>query len=300
MRAVLTIGFVLLLTACTANGSSDGSSTPGTLSVVAAFYPVQEAAERAGGDLVEVTNLTPPGVEPHDLELTPHAIEAIQTADVVLYLGDGFQPAVQEALADAEGLTVDLLAGLKVAPPPPGEADELDADPHVWLDPPLYAQMVDAVENAFASAAPDDADTFRRNADGFNKQIEALNADYTSGLRDCRSTTIVTNHAAFGYLAQQYGLTQEAISGLAPDAEPSARRLAELNDLVRREGVTTIFTEELVSPRVAETLADEAGVQTKVLFTLEGLTPDEIAAGDDYDSVMRENLATLEAALDCG
>jgi zinc transport system substrate-binding protein len=294
------VGLALLAAACSANGSSDGSSTPGTLSVVAAFYPVEEAAERVGGDLVEVTNLTPPGVEPHDLELTPHAIAAIQSADVVLYLGDGFQPAVQEAVSDAEGLTVDLLAGLQVAPPPPGEAEELDADPHVWLDPPLYSQMVDEVQKAFARTAPDDAGTFHLNADRFKKQIEALNADYASGLEHCRSRTIVTNHAAFGYLAQQYGLTQEAISGLAPDAEPSARRLAELNDLVRRESVTTIFTEELISPRVAETLADEAGVQTKVLFTLEGLTPDEVAAGDDYDSVMRDNLATLEAALDCG
>lgn len=300
MGAILTISLVLLAAACSANGRSDGGPGPGILSVVAAFYPVQEAAEQVGGDLVEVTNLTAPGVEPHDLELTPHAIEAIQSADIVLYLGDGFQPAVQEAIADAEGSTVDLLAGFQLASPPSGADEELDVDPHVWLDPSLYAQMVDAVEQSFARAAPDHADTFRRNSDGFKAQIEALNADFERGLGHCASTTIVTNHAAFGYLARRYGLTQEAISGLEPDAEPSARRLAELTDLVRQEGATTIFTEELVSPRVAETLADEAGVQTRVLYTLEGLTSDEIAAGDDYDSLMRDNLSTLEQALDCG
>jgi zinc transport system substrate-binding protein len=293
------VGLALLGAACSSNRPSDGSS-PGALSIVAAFYPVQEAAEHVGGDLVDVTNLTAAGAEPHDLELTPRAIEAIQSADVVLYLGDGFQPAVQDAIADAEGSTVDLLAGFRLASPPSDAEQELAVDPHVWLDPPLYAQMVDAVEQGLAQADPGNAGMFRRNADGFIRRIEALNADYERGLSHCGSTTIVTNHAAFGYLAREYGLTQEAISGLAPDAEPSARRLTELNDLVQREGVTTIFTEELVSPRVAETLADEAGVQTKVLFTLEGLTPEEVAAGDDYDSLMRDNLATLEAALDCG
>ena len=109
----------------------------------------------------------------------------------------------------------------------------------------------------------------------------------------------MTNHAAFGYLASEYGLTQQAISGLAPDAEPSAQRLAQLRDLVEQQGVTTIFTEDLVSPKVAETLADEAGVRTAVLHTLEGLTEEEVAAGDDYGSQMRENLATLEVALGC-
>ena len=110
---------------------------------------------------------------------------------------------------------------------------------------------------------------------------------------------MVTNHAAFGYLADEYGLTQEAIAGLAPDAEPSAQRLAELKDLVEQQGVTTIFTEDLVSPKVAQTLAEEAGVRTAVLHTIEGLTDDEVAAGADYGSQMRDNLSTLRAALGC-
>ena len=285
-------------TACASSTGSDGASS-GALSVVAAFYPVQEAAQRVGGTLVDVTNLTPPGVEPHDLELSPDQVESIATADVVLYVGEGFQPAVEDALGDAEGVTVDLLAGLPTVEPPDGSPEGLAVDPHVWLDPVLYVRMVDEVRAALAKAAPDDASTFRTKADAFTNEITQLADDYRTGLASCDRTLIVTNHAAFGYLAAEYGLTQEAITGLAPDAEPSAQRLSELKDLVSREGVTTIFTEDLVSPKVAETLADEAGVQTAVLHTLEGLTDEELAAGDDYGSQMRENLSTFRSALGC-
>jgi len=299
--AVLVVLVVLVAlggTACGRAGGSDQGSS-GKLSVVAAFYPVQEAAEKVGGALVDVTNLTAPGVEPHDLELSPDQVESIATADIVLYLGDGFQPAVQDALGDAEGITVDLLAGMPTVGAPSGSEQGLTVDPHVWLDPVLYARMVDEVRAALANAAPDDASTFRTNADAFTSEITQLADGYRTGLASCERTLIVTNHAAFGYLAAEYGLTQEAITGLAPDAEPSAQRLSELKDLVTQHGVTTIFTEDLVSPKVAQTLAEEAGVQTAVLHTLEGLTDDELAAGDDYGSQMRENLSTLRSALGC-
>ena len=297
IRAIL----IPLVLACTACASSEGTEqpSPGALTVVASFYPVQEAAERVGGELVDVTNLTAPGVEPHDLELTPDQVEAIATADVVLYLGAGFQPALQDAIADAEGATFDLLAGVPTVEPPGGSEEGLTVDPHVWLDPVLFGQMVDEVRAAFAEAAPGDASTFANNADAFAQEISRLADDYRSGLADCERTLIVTNHAAFGYLAHEYGLTQEAISGLAPDSEPSAPRLAEMKQLVEQHGVTTIFTEELVSPKVAQTLADETGVQTAELHTIEGLTDEEVAVGDDYRAQMQENLSTLRTALGC-
>jgi zinc transport system substrate-binding protein len=301
-RSSIGVGLVILAvlvgTACGHAGGSDQSSS-GKLSVVAAFYPVQEAAEKVGGDLVDVTNLTAPGVEPHDLELSPDQVEATATADVVLYLGNGFQPAVQDAVGDAEGVPVDLLAGMPTVQPPSGSEAGLTVDPHVWLDPVLYAQMVDEVRAALTKASPGDATTFKTNAVAFEHDISQLADDYRTGLASCDRTLIVTNHAAFGYLAAEYGLMQEAITGLAPDAEPSAQRLSELKDLVSQHGVTTIFTEDLVSPKVAETLAEEAGVQTAVLHTLEGLTDEELAAGDDYGSQMRENLSTLRSALGC-
>ena len=260
---------------------------------------MQEAAQVVGGTLVDVTNLTAPGVEPHDLELTPDQVVAIATADVVLYLGNGFQPAVQDAVVDARGVTVDLLSGMPTVAPPAGSQAGLTVDPHVWLDPKLYERMVGEVEAALSKASPAGASTFRANADAYIRQISALDDRYRAGLANCQRTTIVTNHAAFGYLASEYGLTQYAISGLAPDAEPSAQRLAQLKDLVQRDGITTIFTEGLVSPKVAQTLANEAGVSTAVLHTLEGLTDQEVAAGADYGSQMQENLTTLESALGC-
>ena len=293
-------GVVIVLALIGAGCSRNATATPpGTVSVVASFYPLAEAAERIGGDAVSVTNLTAPGVEPHDLELTPDQLVAITTADVVLYLGGGFQPAVEDALGDARGATVDVGAGLRTLPPPSGEGSDLQADPHVWLDPILYAQIVRTVQRALTAAAPKDAAEFAANAAAFLVPIATLDHAYRTGLAACERNVIVTSHAAFGYLALRYGLTQEAISGLSPDAEPTPQHLADLRALVERDGVTTIFTEELVSPKVAQTLAEETGARTAVLNPLESLTPEELSAGEGYVSVMRSNLTQLQEALGC-
>jgi zinc transport system substrate-binding protein len=293
---ILTVG--LLLVGC---DSSSSGSDDGTPSIVASFYPLEEAASRVGGDLVTVENLTPPGVEPHDLELAPDDIETIATADVVVYLGGGFQPAVEDALAEAEGAEiVDALDVVATEAAPPGEAEEgLTVDPHVWLDPARFEQVVRAVAGALSDADPANEAAYASNGESYVAEIAALDEEFRTGLSDCERTTIVTSHEAFGYLADSYGLTQVAIAGLSPEAEPDAKRLAELLDLVEEQGVTTIFAEELVSPDVAETLANEAGVQVDVLDPLESLTDEQVEAGEDYVSVMRENLDRLRAALDC-
>jgi zinc transport system substrate-binding protein len=270
------------------------------LTVTAAFAPVAAAAEAIGGECVVVTNLTPPGVEPHDLELTPDDAAAIASAGIVLYMGSGFQPAVEDALGDAEGVTADVLALAETVPATPEEADGgLAVDPHVWLDPGLWADVMPRLGAVMADAAPQADCDFAANAAAYAKELETIDEAYSAGLADCSTTVLVTNHAAFGYLASAYGLTQEAISGLQPEAEPTPARLAELKELVEANGVTTIFTEELVSPDVAETLADEAGVRTAVLDTLEGATAGSGEAGDDYGSRMRTNLKTLRSALGC-
>jgi zinc transport system substrate-binding protein len=296
-RIVLVAMMVLIGALAGCSGSSAG--TRGTVSVVASFYPLAEAAEQVGGTAVSVTNLTAPGVEPHDLELTPQQIAAISTADVVLYLGGGFQPAVEDALTDATGTTVDVSADLRSLPVPGGSDASLSADPHVWLDPVLYGDIVRTTEQALAGASPSNAAAFEANAAAFDARLRALASEYRTGLGDCARNVIVTSHAAFGYLAQRFGLQQESISGLSPEAEPTPDRLAELKALVERDGVTTIFTEELVSPKVAETLAQETGATTAVLNPLESLTPDEVSAGDDYASVMQQNLSELRTALGC-
>lgn len=296
---VVCLGLLgLLLVAC---NSSSNADQVGTVSVVASFYPLAEAASQVGGDLVSVHNLTPPGVEPHDLELAPDDIETIATADVILYLGGGFQPAVEDATAEAEdAVLVDALQAVDTHAAPASEAEEgLTVDPHVWLDPARYEQVVQAVANGLTKADPAKEATYEANAKAFIARIASLDEAYRAGLANCERTTIVTSHEAFGYLADSYGLTQVAIAGLSPEAEPSAQRLAELKDLVEQQGLTTIFAEELVSPKVAETLADEAGVKVEVLDPLESLTASQEQAGEDYLSVMRKNLDILRGALGC-
>ena len=300
MRLILIISTCVLLAglgaACSRRGNA---SDDGRVQVVASFYPLAEAARQVGGDLVSVTNLTAPGVEPHDLELTPTQVESIATAGLVIYLGGGFQPGVEDAIGEAGGPVLDALQGVETSAPPSGSEASLTVDPHVWLDPERYARIVDEVRSSLAEIDPAHADAFAAGASAYEDQLRSLDTDFRAGLANCQRTTIVTNHAAFGYLAAAYGLTQVGISGLDPEAEPDPRRIAEIRDLVQQQGITTIFTEDLVSPKVAETLANEAGVGTAVLHTLEGLTDAEVAAGADYLSEMRVNLATLREALGC-
>jgi zinc transport system substrate-binding protein len=208
------------LAAAACGASPEGE--PGELRVVAAFYPLAEAARAIGGDAVSVENLTPPGVEPHDLELAPDDLETLVTADVVLYLGGGFQPAVEDGVEQAEGVAVDVLESVgSLLPPPAGEdGGSLAHDPHVWLDPRRFAEIVDGIDGAMAGAAPGSAAAFRSNADAYTSSLAALDREMAEGLATCRSRTMVVNHAAFGYLADRYGLEQVAISGLAPEAEP--------------------------------------------------------------------------------
>lgn len=290
--AALAATLALLAGACAPSDAADDG-----LVVVASFYPLAEAAERGAGPVANVVNLTPPGVEPHDLELAPDDLELLLEADVVLYVGGGFQPAMEDAIDDVSGRAVDVLDGLETLPPT--EAGETAVDPHVWLDPLRYADIVERVADVLADVAPGEAAAFRSNAADVVAGLEVLDAEFRDRLSDCERRTAVVNHAAFGYLADAYGLEQHPISGIAPEAEVDPARLAELRELVLREGVTTIFTEELASPEVAETLASEAGVATAVLNPLEGLTPEQLDAGEDYVSVMRRNLRTLEVGLGC-
>ena len=270
--------------------------------VVGAFYPVAYAAQRLGGGRVQVTNLTPAGAEPHDLELTPKQIDEVLDADVVFDLGHRFQPAVEKAAEQRDGQTVTLLdrlpihAGSKTV----AEGDPNALDPHVWLDPVLMQGIVRQVRTALTKADPKGRAVYARNADAFDQQLQALDQRYRAGLANCAIHVIVTSHEAFGYLANRYGLHQQGVAGLSPDAEPDARRIAQLTDLVKRDHIKVVFTETLVSPRIADTLAREAGVRTDVLDPLEGLTDSAIARGANYVTIMDGNLAKLRQALDCG
>jgi zinc transport system substrate-binding protein len=273
---------IVALSGC--GGSSDAASTR---HVVASFYPLEFAAKEVGDGSVSVTNLTPPGAEPHDIELTARDVGRIRDADVVLYLDSGFQPAVEDAVRGAQGTTVDLLKGIRLREPPD---DETHADPHVWLDPVLYAGMVRRVGGALDA---------RDQASALAARLLRLDREYRRVLSNCTRREIVTSHAAFGYLAARYGLEQVPIAGVSPEAEPTPRKLEAAVRRVHESGATTVFFETLVSPRVAETVARETGARTAVLDPIEGLTKDEAARGEDYFTIMRRNLAALRSALGC-
>jgi len=277
----LLLGMALLLSGC--GSGSAGSGTDRKL-VVAAFYPLAFAAGQIGGASADVKNLTPAGAEPHDLELTTGNVRDVDRADLVLYLGDGFMPGLETAVESRSGRSLDLLPVAQRA------GGALAGDPHVWLDPVRYAAMVRRIGVALG-----DGPAAARLA----QRLTVLDAEYRRGLAHCRRRQIVTSHAAFGYLGRRYGLEQVPLEGLSPEAEPSAKDIAHLVDLVRRSGATTVFFETLISPKLAQTVAREAHVKTAVLDPLEGLGKSAAAEGADYFTVMRANLAALQKALGC-
>ncbi len=285
-RGVLVAVSVVAAMVVTALGVSGTAFAASRIPVVASFYPIAWAAQQVGGTRVAVTNLTPAGAEPHDLELTPDQIDEVLDAKVVFELGRGFQPAVEQAAEQRDGATVQLL---------PRDAK----DPHVWLDPVRMASIVRTAQRELTKADPKGRAVYERNTARVLGELDALDTRYRDGLGRCERDVIVTAHEAFGHLAARYGLRQEGVAGLSPDAEPDARRIGQLTDLVKRDGITTVFTEELVSPRIARTLAREAGVHTETLNPLEGLSDRELQRGDDYVSVMDANLTKLEGALAC-
>ena len=254
--------------------------------MVAAFYPLAYAAEGVGGAGVDVSSLTPPGAEPHDLELTARDVGRVRDAALVVYAGEGFQPAVAAAVEGRSKPSLDVLAGVDLLPSGGGAA----RDPHVWLDPLRYAGIARKIAAALGPPA---------SADALVRRLRRLDSEFRAGLVRCERREIVTSHAAFGYLAARYGLEQVPLVGLAPEAEPGPKEIERLVREVRGTGATTVFVEPLVSPALAETVAREAGVTTATLDPLEGLTPEEADAGDDYFVVMRENLAALRKALAC-
>jgi len=261
---------------------SGPSSSHGKEKVVAAFYPLAFAAKEIGDGNVDVINLTPAGAEPHDLEVSPHDVADVRTADLVLLLGHGFQPQLE----DAAGGGKKVLRLLDT----PGLNRFPNGDPHVWLDPLRYALIVKRIGTALHASA---------QAERLVARLRALDLEYRRGLAHCARREIVTSHEAFAYLGQRYGLRQIAITGLSPEAEPAPQDLRNVVELVRRTHATTIFFETLVSPRIAETVARETGAKTAVLNPIEGLKPGEEQRGEDYFSIMRSNLAHLRAALGC-
>ena len=267
------------------------SSTTGTpLKVVAAFYPLQYAASKVGGSAVSVTNLTAPGVEPHDLELSAAQVAEIASADLVLYV-KGFQPAVDDAVAQqAADKSIDVTANLALLNGAEG------SDPHVWLDPANMSAIGKTIATRLASIDPSAKSTFTSGSIALTSAMTSLSREFKTALGSCASKNLVVSHDAFGYLAKAFGFTQVGISGLNPEAEPSPARMRDVANVVRDNKVSTIYYETLVDPKVAETLATETGAKAAKLDPLEGLIA---GATGDYVSVMKQNMATLKVGQQC-
>lgn len=285
----VALGAVLLTTGCAPqNGAPHQAVT-----VVTTFYPLAFVAEQVGGAHVNVSNLTKPGAEPHDLELAASQVGELGKADLVVYLAT-FQPAVDDAVAQQVDPQHTLEAGAAAA---------LDvttggrADPHFWLDPTKLAAVADAVSERLSALDPEHADQFSANRDQLNDRLRGLDQRFSDGLATCRSRVLVTSHEAFGYLAARYGLTQKGIAGLSAEADPTPRQLADAAAFVRDNAITTIFYETLVDPSVADTVAGETGATTAVLDPIEGLTKQSAGAG--YIEVMDANLQSLRTGLAC-
>ncbi len=285
-----------LLVGCGGLGADDEGLGP---RVVTSFYPLQYVAERVAGEHAQVSNLTTPGAEPHDLELTVRQTASIADADL-LVVHSGFQPAVDEAIEqsgpDAVVDTAEVVEQVVHEDEDDPDHEHEGGDPHFWLDPTQLALAAEAVAGQLAEVVPDHATDFRANLDELVADLEELDADYRAGLEGCDTTDVVVSHDAFGYL-ETYGLHFESIAGITPDQEPSPARLAELSDLIEGSSITTVFTETLASPALSETLAGDLGLETAVLDPIEGLS--DATEDEDYLSLMRQNLAALRTANGC-
>ncbi len=284
------------LTGCAALTGNDTGGAGNGVTVAAAFYPLEFVAERVAGTHADVTDLTAPGGEPHDLELTIKETAEVAESDLVVY-ESGFQPAVDDAVEqNAQGDVLDVADVVDLVPFSEHGVDSSEPDPHFWQDPRLMSRLTGAVAERLAAIDPGHADDYAANAAALERDLRRLDRQYADGLSHCQRDTVVASHDAFGYL-DRYGLHVEPILGLSPDAEATPADLSRLQDLIRSEGITTVFSETLVSRKTAESLAADTGVRSRVLDPIEGLS--DATADQDYLALMRANLSALEEANGC-
>ena len=297
-----------LLTGC-GTQPADTAAGDGRLRVLTSFYPMYDFACKIGGDCIDVTNMVPSGTEPHDWEPSTNDLKNLEKADVFIYNGADMEPWADDLLVSrsdtlrvveaSENVELRTTDGEHEHAHEHKDADHHhgDFDPHVWLDPENAKIEMEAIRDALCAADPENSTVFQSNYEKYAAELDALDAEFREKLAPLPNRTIVVAHEAFGYLCDAYGLTQVGIEGLSPDSEPDPGRMAEVIDFVREHSISTIFFEELVSPKVAEAIASETGAQAKMLSPLEGLSDEQAAAGADYFSVMHDNLAALMEAL---
>ena len=295
------LAIVCIMTGCT---GSTAKKNNGKLKVMASFYTMYDFAKKIGGDKVEVINMVPAGTEPHDWEPSTKDLIEMEKSDVFIYNGAGMEQWVDDVLEslDTEELTtVEASKGIKLLKD--SDAHEHDHehssenDPHVWLDPQNAKYEMNKIKKALIKADPKNKDYYESNYQKEAKKCDELDQLYQEELAKVSRRELVVAHEAFGYLCKAYNLTQMGIEGLSADDEPDPKQMSEVINFAKKHKVKTIFFEELVSPKVAKTIAKETGASAKMLNPLEGLSNKKIKAGEDYFSVMRQNLSAIKEAL---
>lgn len=269
---------------------------------VASFYTLAHFTEIAASGRLEVLSVAPAGADSHDFEPTPRDIKKAASSELFVYLGGGFDPwaaRIAPELEKAGVKVIEMAASIPFAGAGGGHVHEDEPDPHIWLDPELAAGMVRAIADALASVDPEGGDAYKSSADSYAAELMKLDAEFWEGLGHCKRRKIVVTHDAYGYLARRYGLSVVPLSGVMHGAEPSARRVADVAAMARKEGIRHIFTEPMAGPGIAGTVAREAGAEVLTLSPIEGLSAEDARAGKDYLTLMRENLSNLRKALEC-
>ncbi|NQX45004.1 zinc ABC transporter substrate-binding protein [Paenibacillus tritici] len=320
-KGLLSSAVLLLVLALAACGpKSSGSITEGKVNVITTFYPIYEFAIEIGGEDINAINLLPVGVEPHDW--TPRSQDIINTskAQLFLYNGAGLEGWVPNFLksldSDSEAKAVEVSKGVKLIMTDEEDGhdhghdhshgeeeteaehgDSLHTDPHTWVSPKSALVMAKNIKDSLQAVDPAHTAGYEERYQKLADRLSALDDKFTEELGKLPNKEIVVSHQAFSYLARDYGLSQHAIMGLSPDAEPRGQDLVKLAALIKEEGIRYIFFEELVSDKLAKTLASETGVSTMVLNPVEGLTEAQQKNGDNYFTLMEKNLQNLILAL---
>ncbi len=308
LHCLLLLCFLLLLSACQDTQQTTTARDSNALQVVTTLFPVYDFARTIAGDKAAVTLLLPPGMEAHAFEPRPEDAVKTAKAGLFIYTSRQMEPWAEKFVTGLGSSTITIVDASKgITLSPAGHAHEdhhqhehAALDPHVWLDPANAKTMVATIATAMVAKDPVHAELYRANAAAFEQQLTQLDADYRAGLGTCRTRTLLHGgHYAFGYLAKRYGLQYEAAVSVNADAEPTATQMASLVQQIRTSGVHYIFSEELVSPRLTETIAREAGVKVLALHNLHDMSKEDFKAGVSYLTLMRRNLANLKTGLEC-
>jgi len=297
---LLSLVAVLCFAACGSKNTGENQTNTEEASKVkvsVTFNAMKEFAEAVGGDKVEISTIIPDGTEPHDYEPTAQDLVGLSAAQVFIYNGFGMEAWADDAIAAANNsnlIAVEASSGAT----PITNTDEAEIeehgqyDPHIWLSLKGAEIEVKNIKDALVEADPSNKDYYETNCSNFVSQLESLYNEYVDKFASLQKKNIVTGHAAFAYLCQDFGLVQNSVEDVFAEGEPSAQQLTELVNYCKENNVTTIFAEEMASPEVSQTLADEVGATVKTIYTIES-AEDELS----YLERMQSNLSEIYESL---